>query len=100
MPESGRAAILRLAQDDPALLPLFDGSPYAPEPIAPGEPVASGGVAPEWLEARLVQSGIAGEEASALLDRAPLDVRINALKAGAASLPEGGEKVGAAGALR
>ncbi|MCB2063805.1 MAG: RsmB/NOP family class I SAM-dependent RNA methyltransferase [Novosphingobium sp.] len=100
VPESGRAAILRLAQDDPALLPLFDGSPYAPEPIAPGEPVASGGVAPEWLEARLVQSGIAGEEASALLDRAPLDVRINALKAGAASLPEGGEKVGAAGALR
>jgi 16S rRNA (cytosine967-C5)-methyltransferase len=81
VPASGRAAMLRLAQGDAALSGLFDGSQYGPRTVAGGEPVAAGGVAPEWLEAALAASGIAGAEAAALLERAPLDVRVNTLKA-------------------
>ena len=46
VPASGRAAMLRLAETDPAIAPLFDGSNYGAAPIAEGEPVAEGGVAP------------------------------------------------------
>lgn len=81
IPESGRAAMLRLVQGDAALASLFDGGRHAPEPIDAAEPVALGGVAPAWLERALESSGVSGEEALALLDRAPLDVRVNALKA-------------------
>lgn len=93
IPQSGRAAMLRLAAEDAALVSLFDGSHHGPATVDPGEPVASAGIAPSWLEERLAASGIAGEEAAALLERAPLDVRVNALKAGVASLPEGGEAI-------
>jgi 16S rRNA (cytosine967-C5)-methyltransferase len=86
VPASGRAAMLRLADQDPLIAPLFDGSGYGPTPIEPGEPVAEGGVAPAWLEARLAASGIDGAEAAALLDRAPLDLRVNVLKADRAGL--------------
>src|SRR5688572_2383 len=81
VPGNGRAAMLRLAAEDPEIAPLFDGSTYGPAPVEAGEPVAESGVAPGWLEARLAASSIDGAEAAALLDRAPLDVRINALKA-------------------
>jgi 16S rRNA (cytosine967-C5)-methyltransferase len=102
VPPSGRAAMLRLADDDPALLLLFDGSGYGPAPIEEGEPVAEGGVAPAWLAERLEQSGVSGEEACALLCRAPLDIRVNALKADRASLslPEPGEFLPTAQGLR
>lgn len=86
VPSSGRAAMLRLAADDPLIAPLFDGSAYGPAPMVPGEPVAEAGVAPGWLEARLAASGIDGAGAAALLDRAPLDIRVNALKADRAAL--------------
>jgi len=92
IPASGRAAMLRLAEDDAALAGLFDGSRHAPGPIAPDEPVAASGVAPTWLVERLGQSGIADEDAAALLERAPLDVRVNTLRAGLAELPPGGER--------
>ena len=82
VPASGRAAMLRLARGDAALAGLFDGSQYGPAPIAAGEEAAEGGVAPGWLEAALAASGIAGPEAAALLERAPLDIRVNTLKAG------------------
>ncbi|MBW8783638.1 MAG: RsmB/NOP family class I SAM-dependent RNA methyltransferase [Novosphingobium sp.] len=81
VPASGRAAMLRLAADDPALTALFDGSPHAPAPIAPDERRADAGPAPRWLTKLLKASDIAGEEAAALLERAPLDVRVNTLKA-------------------
>src|SRR5262245_47999600 len=71
VPASGRAAMLLLARDDPALAALFDGSRHAPAPIAPDESAAEAGTAPRWLEAALADSGIAGTEALALLDRAP-----------------------------
>lgn len=102
VPESGRAAMLRLAQDDALLAPLFDGSQHGPAPIAEGETVAEDGLAPEWLETALAESDIAGEEAAALLGRAPLDLRVNTLKAArdAIALPEPGEPLAAPNALR
>ena len=100
VPQSGRAAMLRLAGGDAGLAALFDGSPHAPAPIAPGEPIATGGIAPDWLTAQLGASGIDGAEADALLSRAPLDVRVNNLKAGTLALPEPGEPCAAPGGLR
>lgn len=81
VPANGRAAMLRLAQGDVALAGLFDGSRHAPEPIAAGEAVAEGGIAPVWLASALAESGVAGADAEALLARAPLDLRVNTLKA-------------------
>ncbi|MFA7586299.1 MAG: RsmB/NOP family class I SAM-dependent RNA methyltransferase [Novosphingobium sp.] len=80
VPVDGRAAVLLLAQNDPALAALFDGSRHAPAPIVAGEPVATAGIAPAWLEAELVASGVDGQAATALLERAPLDLRVNTLK--------------------
>ncbi|MEO5705937.1 MAG: RsmB/NOP family class I SAM-dependent RNA methyltransferase [Alteraurantiacibacter sp.] len=102
VPVSGRAALVYLAQNDRELADLFDGSNYGPAPISPGEPVADGGVAPAWLAARLADSGIAGPAALALLERAPLDIRINTLKADPATLtlPLAGEALPTSTALR
>lgn len=86
-PLSGRAAMLLVARDDALLAGLFDGSRHAPPPIAPDEPVAEAGTAPRWLERALADSGIAGGELTALLDRAPLDVRRNTLKPGPWQVP-------------
>jgi 16S rRNA (cytosine967-C5)-methyltransferase len=99
IPDSGRAAMLRLAQGDPVLAALFDGSRHAPAPIVPGEPVAAGGIAPAWLVERLAASGVEGAAAEALLQRAPLDVRINRLKS-APSLPLEGDATQAPDGLR
>jgi 16S rRNA (cytosine967-C5)-methyltransferase len=75
-PESGRAALLGLAE----ARALFDGTPHGPASMAEGEPVAEAGVAPRWLTKRLAAS-VARDELPALLDRAPLDLRVNRLKA-------------------
>ena len=99
IPESGRAAMLRLAELDASIGSLFDGSRHGPVPISADEPVARGGIAPEWLERRLAACGIAGEGAAALLGRAPLDVRVNQLKP-LTELPLTGERVQAPDALR
>jgi 16S rRNA (cytosine967-C5)-methyltransferase len=102
VPPSGRAAMLRLAGGDDALRALFDGSQYGPAVIAAGEPVAAGGAAPDWLEAALADSGSGGAEAAAMLDRAPLDVRVNTLKAEreTISLPEAGQRLPTPNGLR
>lgn len=102
VPQSGRAAMLLAAREDPALATLFDGSRFGPQPIAPGEPVAETGIAPPWLEQALGRSAIAGEEAAALLGRAPLDLRVNTLKSArdALELPEPGEPTVAPAGLR
>lgn len=103
-PASGRAAVLRLASADPALATLFDGSTYGPAPIARGEPVAAGGIAPRWLEDALLTSGLDANEQGALLGRAPLDLRANRLKITreelAARLPVAAERTVAPDALR
>ncbi|EJL23754.1 RsmB/NOP family class I SAM-dependent RNA methyltransferase [Novosphingobium sp. AP12] len=100
VPESGRAATLLVAAHDPQLAALFDGSNHAPAPIRPNEPVANPGVAPAWLMQRLAESDIGEPEGEALLGRAPLDIRVNTLKAGALELPEGGERTVAANGWR
>ncbi len=102
VPAGGRAAMLLVAQDDAALAGLFDGSPHAPAPISGGELVAMPGIAPAWLAAGLADSGIAGADAAALLDRAPLDIRVNGLKAvrDGLGLPVAGEPTVAAHGLR
>ncbi|MBV1686925.1 RsmB/NOP family class I SAM-dependent RNA methyltransferase [Novosphingobium sp. G106] len=102
VPINGRAAMLRLAQGDPTLAALFDGSRHAPASIAADEPVAATGIAPAWLEAALAASGIAGDEATALLGRAPLDIRVNTLKADrdAIELPVTGKPTAAPQGLR
>jgi 16S rRNA (cytosine967-C5)-methyltransferase len=81
VPESGRAAMLLLAENDPALAVLFDGSHHGPARVLGDEPIAGPGIAPRWLEEELSASGISADEAAALLDRAPLDLRVNTLKA-------------------
>lgn len=86
VPASGRAAMLLLAGQDPAIAALFTGEGHGPAPIQPGEPAASAGTAPAWLEGALAASGITGEAGAALLGRAPLDIRVNALKADRATL--------------
>ncbi len=85
-PETGRAAMLALAAVQPELAPLFDGSPYGPAPIDPAEPVAIPGLLPAWLEAAFAASGLDRDEQAALLERAPLDVRVNTLKADPAAI--------------
>ena len=102
VPQSSRAALLRLAQSEPDLITLFDGSRHGPEPVAPDETVAEGGTAPAWLEAKLAKSGIDAEQAASLLGRAPLDIRVNALRADRNTivLPEQGEPLAAPQGLR
>jgi 16S rRNA (cytosine967-C5)-methyltransferase len=78
-PASGRAAMIGLARDRPDLAALFDGSRNGPAPIG-DEPVAGAGIAPAWLETKLAAS-LGPAELPALLERAPLDLRVNRLKA-------------------
>lgn len=75
-PADGRAALLALAASDPALAATFDGSTHGPAPIADEAPAAEG-LHPRWLEERLAASGIDAAEQRALIDRAPLDVRLH-----------------------
>jgi 16S rRNA (cytosine967-C5)-methyltransferase len=102
VPASGRAAMLAVAQQDEAVASLFDGSPYGPAPRTEGEQPASTGLAPKWLAAALRASGLGGREIAELLGRAPLDVRVNALKADreGLELPEPGEPLASAQGLR
>jgi 16S rRNA (cytosine967-C5)-methyltransferase len=76
IPSSGRAAMLLLASRDPALKATFDGSPHGPAAITAGEAAASEGIVAKWLGERLTQSGIGEADWPALVDRAPLDIRI------------------------
>jgi len=105
VPGNGRDAMLAYGRADPAnhhLLELFDGSPHGPAPIDAGAIEAKPGLAPDWLVAALARSGIAGEAADALMGRAPLDVRVNTLKAerAAIDLPEKGEHLATPQGLR
>ena len=79
VPSSGRAAMLAVADQDPAIAATFDGSAHGPAPIATDEPRAEAGVAPAWLAEALTASGLDTAQQSALVERAPLDVRINSL---------------------
>ncbi len=80
-PVDARAAIVAMADADPALAATFDGAPYGPAPIEPHEPRADAGPAPHWLVDAFAAAGLDDDELAALLDRAPLDIRVNRLKA-------------------
>ena len=74
-PVSGRAAMLALAESDATLLDLF-GELRGPEALGDNETVAERGTVPSWLGTEL--SPLVGlEEWPALLERAPLDLRVN-----------------------
>lgn len=74
-PPSGRAAALGLVQDAPELAAHF-GTERGPRPVEEGECAAPQGAVPPWLRPEL--SPLVGEEEwPALLERAPLDLRVN-----------------------
>lgn len=77
LPANGRAAMLAAADRNADLAATFDGSAHGPAPIRADEPRAQAGAAPEWLSAMLRASGI---DPATLIDRAPLDLRVNRLK--------------------
>lgn len=74
-PESGRAAVVGLAQDDGDLVELF-GEPRGPEPLREGEAASARGIVPGWLVPE-PSPLISPEEWPALVGRAPLDLRAN-----------------------
>jgi len=79
MPSGGRAAILGMVEDEPDFAELL-GQARGPETRAEGEAIASAGAVPDWLVPEL--SPLVGpDEWAALLERAPLDLRVNAARA-------------------
>ena len=83
-PGSGRAAIVGLADGDAELTKLF-GQVRGPEPIQANEAGAPAGILPEWLRPEI--SPLVGEaEQAALLERAPVDLRVNVARTSRDSL--------------
>ena len=78
-PDDGRAAVLGLAEDEAALLELF-GEPRGPEPMKADEMASSAAIVPDWLVSELSPL-VAEDEWPSLLERAPLDLRANAVRA-------------------
>ena len=78
-PDSGRAAIVGLAEEDRELADLF-GQTRGPEQLKPGEPAAKASLVPDWLAVELSRL-VGREEWPALLERAALDLRVNVAKA-------------------
>src|SRR5438045_3079248 len=78
-PASGRAAVVGLAEEQPELLELF-GEPRGPEPWDADEKAADAAFVPDWLIPELAPL-LDPDEWPALLERAPLDLRVNAAKA-------------------
>jgi 16S rRNA (cytosine967-C5)-methyltransferase len=87
-PASGRAAMVALADIDPKVAALFDGSAHAPPAIDPDEPRAVEARVPGWLGRRLAESGLDQADIDSLIDRAPLDLRVNRLRATPAELAD------------
>ncbi|MFP5329494.1 MAG: RsmB/NOP family class I SAM-dependent RNA methyltransferase [Alphaproteobacteria bacterium] len=74
-PESGRQAILGLAQDNSDFIELF-GQRRGPEPIREDEAASTAGEIPAWLVPELSPL-VGSDEWPALLERAPVDLRAN-----------------------
>ena len=75
-PESGRSAMLALVNADPELSALFDGSPHGPAAVSADDEAAKVGLIPGWIEAELSPL-VTPDEFPALLERSPLDLRVN-----------------------
>lgn len=78
-PDSGRAAMLGLADDDAQLLDLFDDTPHGPAVRQPAERAAPATAVAEWVQP-LLSAHVTVDEWPALLERAPLDLRVNVAK--------------------
>ncbi len=78
-PASGRAAIIGLADDLPELAALF-GEERGPAPVGESDERSQAGAMPEWI-AKKLSPLVAPNEWPALLERAPLDLRVNAARA-------------------
>lgn len=91
-PASGRAAVIGL--DDPEIAALFGAGGYGPAAITPGEAGALPSQISPWMAAEFLPF-IDADDTASLLDRAPLDLRVNRLKADRATLMAsiGGEPV-------
>jgi 16S rRNA (cytosine967-C5)-methyltransferase len=76
MPKTGRMAMVGLTKKDPLLAACFDGTPYGPAKIAREEQRVSRSPLAPWL-GKLIDPA----EHDALLERAPLDLRVNTLLA-------------------
>jgi 16S rRNA (cytosine967-C5)-methyltransferase len=83
IPFSGRAAMLGL--EDAAA--LFDGSPHGPASKGEGEEAAPDGTVPAWIRP-LMSPLLAEREWAALLERAPLDLRVNVAKSSRQQMQE------------
>jgi len=77
-PASGRAAMLGLAEDDREI--AFDAAGHGAAPRGPDESASPSSYLPAWIEPEL-SSHVKADEWPALLDRAPLDLRVNIAKA-------------------
>ncbi|MEE9434160.1 MAG: RsmB/NOP family class I SAM-dependent RNA methyltransferase [Sphingorhabdus sp.] len=78
-PANGRAAFAAMADADTELAALFDGSNYGPAALTSDEARATGGPLPKWM-LPLLSVLVDETERAALLERAPLDIRVNVLK--------------------
>lgn len=75
-PASGRALMVGLAGDYADLAAWFDGSPHGPAPIAADEAAEAAVIVPAWSKAELSPL-VTPDEWPTLLERAPLDLRVN-----------------------
>jgi len=79
-PASGRAAMIGLADEDAMLLDLFDGSPHGPSVREAAESPTPASLIPHWVRP-LLSDHVTDDEWPALLERAPLDIRVNVARA-------------------
>jgi 16S rRNA (cytosine967-C5)-methyltransferase len=85
-PQSGRSAVVGMAREDESLLHLF-GEPRGPEALIEGETASPAGVVPEWLVPEM--SPLVGpDEWPSLVERAPLDLRVNVARASREAVAE------------
>lgn len=75
-PMNGRSAMHVIGET----VGLFDGSPHGPEPWSDREISAKTGLIPGWLQSELSPL-VSKKEWPALLERAPLDLRVNTARA-------------------
>ncbi len=78
VPVSGRAAVLGL--NDADVEAVFGVGGYGPAAIEAGEPRATASAAPAWMQDQFLPL-VDEVEQAAMMARAPLDLRVNALKA-------------------
>ncbi len=75
-PDNGRTAFATMADQDAELSALFDGSDYGPAVLSSDVARSHSGPIPQWLNDKL-PAFLDAKERGALLDRAPLDIRVN-----------------------